>query len=278
MPEFITISGGTARRWDKEMLLRMLPAPKRDGIRALLIDEKSIGKGHQYLTVVLNADSGETLFLGEGKRKETLDQFLSSLTEEQKASTECVGIDRGGSYQASVKEYLPNADIVYDKFHIIANYNDVIDQIRRREWRQAEEENKPFIKGQRFNLFMNPENLTPKRESSLKELLSMNEDLNQAYILKDMLKQLWTYTYKACGSKFLDRWIELAKETGIAELKRFAKGLDRAIEGLLSYCHHRITSAKIEAFNGVIKRIIYKACGYNDLDYLYLKIRQEAVK
>ena len=278
VPEFITISGGTARRWDKEMLLRMLPAPKRDGIRALLIDEKSIGKGHHYLTVVLNADSGETLFLGEGKRKETLDQFLSSLNEEQKASIECVGIDRGGSYQASVKENLPNADIVYDKFHIIANYNDVIDQIRRREWRQAEEENKPFIKGQRFNLFMNPENLTPKRESSLKELLSMNEDLNQAYILKDMLKQLWTYTYKACASKFLDKWIELAKETGIAELKRFAKGLDRAREGLLSYCHHRITSAKIEAFNGVIKRIIYKACGYNDLDYLYLKIRQEAVK
>ena len=60
----------------------------------------------------------------------------------------------------------------------------------------------------------------------------MNEDLNQAYILKDMLKQLWTYTYKACASKFLDRWIELAKETGIAELKRFAKGLDRAREGL----------------------------------------------
>lgn len=278
VPEFIAISGGTARRWDKEMLLRMLPAPKRDGIRALLIDEKSIGKGHQFLTVVLNADSGETLFLGEGKRKATLDQFLGSLTEEQKASIECVGIDRGGSYQASVKEHLPDADIVYDKFHIIANYNDVIDQIRRREWRQAEEENKPFIKGQRFNLFMNPENLTPQRESSLKELLTMNEDLNQAYILKDMLKQLWTYTYKACASKFLDKWIDLARETGITELKRFAKGLDKAREGLLSYCQHRITSAKIEAFNGVIKRIIYKACGYNDLDYLYLKIRQEAQK
>ncbi len=125
---------------------------------------------------------------------------------------------------------------------------------------------------------MNVENLTPKRETSLHELLSMNEDLNQAYILKDMLRQLWTYTYKACASKFLDKWIGLAKETGIDELKRFARGLDRAREGLLSYCQHRITSAKIEAFNGVIKRIVYKACGYNDLEYLYLKIRQEAQK
>ncbi len=143
---------------------------------------------------------------------------------------------------------------------------------------QAEADDKPFIKGQRFNLFRNPENLTPKRESSLKELLAMNEDLFQAYTLKDMLKQLWTYTYKGCASKFLDKWIELAKDTGIEELKRFAKGLDRARAGLLSYCLHRITSAKIEAFNGVIKRIVYKACGYNDLEYLYLKIRQEAQK
>ena len=93
-----------------------------------------------------------------------------------------------------------------------------------------------------------------------------------------LLKQLWTYIYKACASKFLDKWIDLARETGIAELKKFAKGLNRAREGLLSYCRNRITSAKIEAFNGVIKRIIYKACGYNDLDYLYLKIRQEAQK
>ncbi len=76
----------------------------------------------------------------------------------------------------------------------------------------------------------------------------MNEDLNQAYILKDMLKQLWTYTYQACASRFLDKWIELATDTGVGELKRFAKGLNRAREGLLSYCQHRITSAKIEAF------------------------------
>ncbi|OED43098.1 hypothetical protein ACH42_11035 [Endozoicomonas sp. (ex Bugula neritina AB1)] len=132
-------------------------------------------------------------------------------------------------------------------------YNEVIDKIRRREWRQVEEEDKPFIKGQRFNLFMNVENLTPKREISLHELLSMNEDLNQAYILKDMLRQLWTYTYKACSSRFLDKWIELAKDTDIDELKRFENGLNRAREGLLSYCQHRITSAKIEALNGVIK-------------------------
>ena len=257
--------------------MRTLPSPNPDGIRALIIDEKSIGKGHNYLTVVLNADTGEALFIGEGKRKETLDGFFKSLTIKQRACIQCVGIDRGGSYKASVKAYLQAADIVYDKFHIVANYNDAIDNIRRREWREAEEEDKTFIKGQRFNLFKNVDNLTAENKADLNELLAMNEDLNQACILKDMLKQLWTYTYKACASTFLDKWIGLAKETNIAELITFAKGLYRARDGLLSYCEHRITSAKIEAFNGVIKRIVYKACGYNDMEYLYLKIRQEAI-
>ena len=91
IPEFISISHHTARRWDKEILMKTLPAPDLDNIRALLIDEKSIGKGHHYLTVVLNADTGETLFLGEGKRKATLDQFLSRLTPEQKSRIECGG-------------------------------------------------------------------------------------------------------------------------------------------------------------------------------------------
>ncbi len=113
--------------------MKTLP-PRLDDVRALLIDEKSIDKGHHYLTVVLNADTGETLFLSEGNRKATLDRYLSSLTFEQRACIQCVGIDRGGSYKASVKEHLPDADIVHDKFHIIANYNEVIGKIRRRKW------------------------------------------------------------------------------------------------------------------------------------------------
>ncbi|OED45164.1 hypothetical protein ACH42_05465 [Endozoicomonas sp. (ex Bugula neritina AB1)] len=90
----------------------------------------------------------------------------------------------------------------------------------------------------------------------------------------DRLKRHVTHLYPLD----LEMWIKLAKDTGTGELKRFANGLNRARERLLSYCQHRITSAKIEALSGVIKRIVYKACGYNDLEYLYLKIRQEALK
>jgi len=277
VPGFVPISADTARRWDKQVLIATLPAPKLNGLCAILVDEKSIGKGHQYLTVVLNAETGEVLHLAEGKRKASLQGFFAKLTKKQKASIKAVGIDRAGAYKAVVEEELPHAKIVYDKFHLIANYNEVIDKIRRAEWRAAGEQDKTFIKGQRYNLFRNPENLKPEQERSLKELLAMNENLSKAYVLKDALKVLWTYKYAKSASKYFDKWISWAMETGIETLQKFARGLDRARDGILAFCKHRITSAKIEAFNATIGRIVRKACGYRDLEYLYLKIRQEAL-
>ncbi len=275
---FFPISVNTARRWDKDVLQRTLASPKLDDLTTILVDETSIGKGHSYLTVVLNAETGEVLHLAEGKRKTSLESFFEQLSDKQKASIQAVGIDRSGSYKAVVKEQIPEAEIVYDKFHIVSNYNDVIDEVRREEWRKEEEkEDKEFIKGQRFNLFKNPCNLTFGQKKSLKELLDMNVALHSVYLLKDALKNLWGYTSKTWAGKYLDKWIEWANETGLDEVKRFAKGLNRDRDGLLSYCTHQITSAKIESFNATIKRIIRKACGYRDMEYLYLKIRQEAL-
>jgi len=259
---FFSVSVNTVRRWDKDILQRTLPTPERDNIPSILVDETSIGKGHSYLTVVLNAETGEVLHLSEGQRKSSLEGFLTS----------------GQILKKPISKQIPEAKIVYDKFHIVSNYNDVIDEIRRKEWHLAEEtEERAFIKGQRFNLFKNPCNLKFDQNKSLKELLDMNVNLHSAYVLKDALKNVWTYTSEAWAGKYLDKWIGWANETGIDELIRFAKGLNRARDGLLSYCKHQITSAKIESFNATIKRIIRKACGYRDMDYLYLKIRQEAL-
>ncbi len=277
VPEFIPISANTARRWDKEVLMATLSDPDLDDLEAILVDEKSIGRRHHYITVVINARNGEVLHLAEGKRKESLQGFFEKLSEKQKASIRAVGIDRAGAYKAVIKKELPGADIVYDKFHLISNYNEVIDKLRRIEWRAAEDEGKVFIKGQRYNLLRNAEKLKPEQKVSLAALLSMNENLNKAYVLKDALKVLWTYTYPKSAGKYLDKWIGWAMETGVDVLQKFARGLGKARDGILSFCRHHITSAKIEGFNATIARIVRRACGYRDLDYLYLKIRQQAV-
>lgn len=274
--EILPISTSTARRWDKKVLSQYLPETNFDNLRILLVDEKSIGPRHHYVTVVINGDNGEVLHLAEGKKKESFEEFFKKLTAEQIEHIQAIGMDRAGAYKAVALECAPNAAIVFDKFHLIANFNHAIDEVRRSEWRQAAKEDKKFIKGQRYNLFRNPENLKPENKSSLQALFEFNEPLFQSYLLKDALKSLWTYVYPKSASKYLDKWISWAKESELKPLIKFAKGLDRDRKEILSFIRHRVTSAKIEAFNATISRIVKRACGYRDLDYLFLKIRQEA--
>jgi len=143
--------------------------------------------------------------------------------------------------------------------------------------RKANRENKNVIKGQRFNLFKNPENLKPEQKISLNALLKINENINKVYILKDSLKILWTYKYRKSAERYLNKWISWAKESGLKVLQAFAKGLNRARKAILNFCRYPITTAKLESFNNTIDRIVRRACGYQDLEYLFLKIRQEAL-
>ena len=113
---------------------------------------------------------------------------------------------------------------------------------------------------------------------ALDTLLSANRDLSTAYLLKDAFRQVWTYPYRQCADKRLAGWIALATESGVAELKRFAKGLLEAKEQILNFCQHRITSARIEAFNTIVSRVVHKACGVANLDFLFLKLRQESLQ
>jgi transposase len=275
--ELLPIVPSTAYRWDRYILQSELPEPCLDGLEAILVDEKAIHKGQRgYVTVVLNARTGELLHLAEGRRKESLESFFAKLSAEQKQSIVAVGMDRSGPYRAVVEEQLPQADIVFDKFHIVANYHEVIDRIRRRSCREANGEGRAFIKGQRFNLFRRPEKLSDAGQAALAQLLAANADLHVAYLLKESLPQLWLYRYPKSAAKALEGWVEIALNAGIAELSRFARGLREA--KIVSYCRHRLTSAKIESFNAQISRVIHKACGVSNLDYLWLKLRQASLQ
>lgn len=276
--EVVPVTPSTAARYDRYILKTELPDPCLDDLGAIIIDEKHLGKSGGFITLVLNARTGELLHLAEGRSQESLDGFFAKLTDEQKAAILAVAIDRSNAYRCAVESHLPHAQIVFDKFHLIANFSDVIDAVRRRSYHQASEADRAFIKGQRFNLLRNAENLSEKGRNELQTLLEANADLSAAYVLKDQLKEIWTYTYTASAAKALTRWVEMAVATGIRELGRFAKGLERAKDEILAFCKHRITSAKIEAFNGIVARVVRNACGLSNLDYLFLKLRQHSLQ
>jgi transposase len=288
--QIVPVPPMTAYRYDRYILQTELPEPQLEGLEALLIDEKHLGKAG-FITLVLNARTGELpfgrlrasslprrLWLAQGRGQEALDGFFAKLSPEQKASIAAVGIDRSGASRAAVEAHLPGADIVFDKFHLIANLSEVIDKVRRRTQAQKDAEGRTRLKGQRYNLLRNPENLSPDGRRQLQLLLAANRDLSIVYLLKDAFKAVWTYTYRKSADKCLGNWIAMAMESGIAELKRFANGLLEARQQILNFCQHRITSARIEAFNTIVSRVIHKACGVANLDFLFLKLRQESLQ
>ena len=275
--DLLPISAATAYRWDRAVLEKHLPEPNLDDLRILLIDEKAVRKRHGYVTLVMNGESGELLHLAKGKKKESLQSFFDKLGQDQKKRIVAVAIDRAGAYYEVVREQLPEADIVFDKFHLIQNYHKVIDQVRREEWHKASQEDEGVIKGQRYNLFRNPENRTAPQTRSLMALLRVNENLAKVYILKDAFRQLWTYTYRAWAEKYFDKWIDWALVSGVEALRKFARSLVKAKDEILNYCKHRITTARLEGFNNTVSRIIHRACGIQNLDYLFLKLRQESI-
>ena len=272
----LAVTDKAVREWDKRILRRTIGEPNLDDLEVLLIDEKSIGKHQPYVTVVLNGVSGELLHMHQGTKPQGIESFFQKLTDKQKASIEAVGIDRDGAYEKAVKTHL-SADVVYDKFHIIANYNGVIDEVRRSEWRKAKAEDKPVLKGTRYILFKRPEHRSEQDEDRLNALLAVNDNLLTVDMLKDDLHQFWACSDEQEAEDWLAGWIDWALNTTIQPLRRFARGLQRSARGILNYFTHRITSGPIEGFNNLISRAIHRACGVRDHEYLYLKLRQESL-
>jgi len=275
--EILDISASSVRSYDKAVLEHDTPTINLDGIRALLVDEKSVRRKHNYVTVVLNADTGELLHMHEGKKGESLAVFLRTLSEEQKRSIEAVGMDRGGAYKRAVEQNLPDAEIVFDRFHLVMNVNQAVDETRRSEWNNASIEDRKFIKGGRFLLLTNSSNLAGEKKGKLRELMAANQSLTTAYLLKEQFQAVYHYKSVGWAKRYLAQWCALALESGLKPFARLARGFTKSSRQIVSYVKHKITSGKIESFNNQVARIIHRSCGVSDLDYLFIRLRHKTV-
>lgn len=280
--EYFNVPDTTIRNYNKRYLKAKLKDPELDNLRYLLVDEKSIGKGHSYVTLVLNALSGDLLHMAEGKKKESLKSFFDKLINEQKAAIKAVCIDRSGSYSKCIKECLPNAELVYDKFHLVMNLNGVIDKIRRNLWNNARQ-NKDFdqadlIKGQRYNLLRNKCNNTASQQRQLDKLLRANAPLSEAYLLLDSFKFALSQSDSKQMHDDLTQWVSMGVNSCRAEMVSFARNIGKVIDNVTNAAKFKLTNGLIESFNRKIAMVIRRACGYRNLEYLFLNLRQIAKK
>jgi len=271
--QHLGVSWNLVKELWKEELHRRFRRPSLKELRLLAIDEISIGKGHRYLTVVLDLESGAVVFIGEGKGADALDPFWKRLRRSG-ARIEAVAIDMSQAYINAVRTHLPEATLVFDRFHVVKLMNDKLSSLRRSLQRRAEAEAKDVLKGSRWLLLKDPRNLTEDRNETrrLKAALELNAPLAAAYYLKEDLRQLWSQPDKAAASSFLEGWIERARATGIRQLITMSNTLSLHRQGLLAYYDVPISTGPLEGTNNKIKTLQRTAYGYRDQEFFRLRI------
>jgi transposase len=260
---------------DKEFLQEEFGQTDYEGLRVLAMDEIAIKKGHQhFMTVILDYVSGRVVWTGEGRKKETLDRFFDGMTPQQKNAIQAVAIDMWEAYITSIQHHCPQALIVFDLFHIVKGYGVVIDEVRRQEVSKAVGPMKQVVKGSRYLLLKNRDNLQPHQADRLDELLKLNENLSRVYVLKDQLKVIYHYRRRDQGKAALDDWVAMARRIDNYLMAHFIKTLRRFEYGILNHCDFPIGTSRLEGVNNKIKVIKRKAYGFHDPIYFGLKIKQ----
>jgi transposase len=272
--EHLDLDPKTVKAVDQEFLQEEFGRTDYEGLRLLAIDEIAVKKGQHYMTVVLDYLSGRVVWTGEGHDKDTLDRFFAGMSESQKAGIEAVAIDMWDAYINRVQHHCPKALIVFDLFHVVKTYGRVIDEVRRAEVRKAVGPMKEVVKGSRYLLLKNRENLRPDQADRLDELLKLNANLNAVYALKDQLKMIYHYRHEAPAKAALDQWCAMASRLDNHWMTQFIKTLRHYEYGILNHCRFSIGTSRLEGVNNKIKVIKRKAYGFHDPTYFGLKIKQ----
>ena len=267
------VSWDTVKDIQKRYLSKHYAHPRLKDLNLIAIDEISIGRGHRYLTVVLDLLTGAVVFVGDGKGADALLPFWKRL-KSSRAKIDAVAIDMSPSYISAVSTHLPTATIVFDHFHIVKMFNDKLSELRRDLQRDAEESHKEVLKGTRWLLLKNPGNLRQEHneQQRLEAALQLNKPLATAYYLKEDLRQLWSQKNKDSAATFLDDWIAQAKSSDIKMLDKFADTLDRHRHGILAYYDYPISTGPLEGTNNKIKTLQRQAYGFRDMEFFKLKI------
>jgi transposase len=268
------ISWDLANTIQTRRLRKKFGQPKLRHLQRLAVDEVHVGRRHKYLTLVLDLDSGAVVFVGEGRGADTLRPFFRRLRH-SRAQVRAVASDMAGGFLKAVREFLPEATLVLDRFHVVKLFNEKLTQLRRDLYREATDKlHKAVLKGTRWLLLKNPENLDDDRDEGqrLKEALSLNASLATTYYLKDDLRQFWEQATRRQAERWLAAWCIRAEKSGIRVLQQMANTLRGHRPHLLAWYDDPISTGPLEGVNNKLKLLQRQAFGYRDLELFKLRI------
>ena len=243
-------------------------------VRRIAIDEIAIRKGHNYMTVVVDLDTGQALYTAEGRDHTCLEKFFQKLRR-SKAKLEAIAVDMSSAYLKAIKLYAPKeVAIVHDRYHVVAKMNEVIDKVRRDEQNRLDNEGKKVLKGSRYILLHGKEKLDkhPEKKARLNALLEANELLHKVYLLKEDLRMFWAQETKEKAKNFILTWCAEARSLSNRHVTTMASTIEKRLEYILAWYDHPTTTGPLEGLNNKIKVLKRSAYGYRDQDFFGLRI------
>jgi len=271
------LAASTVRAIDLRYLERWAAARRKPALRQMGIDEIHLGKKQKFLTVVSNLETGEPLWFGGERKKETLDEFFEKhLSRFQRSAIRAACVDMWEPFRQSLEQWVPRCRIVYDKFHIMQHAGAAVDEVRRAEFFRKGGAARELVKGKRWLLLSRWVHLNTHKKRQLNALFALNRRVMKAYLLKESLDRLWSYTYEGAMLRYLQSWIDQLRWQRLKPMEKLARMLLDHLEGILNYCRIKVPLGVVEAVNGNIKALLRRGRGYRDLNYLLLKAQRLA--
>lgn len=276
----LNLSWNTVKEMVKDYLERNYSKPDITGLKVIGIDEFAVKKGHVYKTIVVNLETGQIVYVGDGKGADALDGFWK-LVNKAGVKIEAVASDLSAAYISAVRQNAPNAVYVFDHFHMVKLINEALDKVRRRIVNQERAKEKKegvvgkssIVKGTKYILLRNSENITdPKDIDRLNAALELNRDLSAAYYLKEDARLIWNSDSKYRASLQLDAWLSSARASLIPELVKVADTVDSHRDGILAFFDKPISTGPVEGINNKIKTLKRMAYGFRDDRYFTLRL------
>ncbi len=234
-------------------------------LRRIGIDEIAHRKGHRYISVIVDHDTGRLIWAARGKDAATLERFFDQLGDERCARIEAVSADAAPWIETVAAARCPGAQLCMDPFHVVQWATDALDEVRREVWNEARRQGMHAqareLKGARFALWKNPENLTERQRVKLSCIQRTNARLYRAYLLKEQLREVFRLPWRQ-ALKLLDRWIAWALRCRIPAFVQVARSVRRHRAGIEHALRRDLSNARIESLNTRIRVLTRQAFGF----------------
>ena len=243
---------------------RGLAKRELDEVEHVGMDEKSFGRGHDYVPLMTDIDGARVLEVSRGRDEAAANVLWSALSGEQKSNVKAVAMDMWPAFANSAERHVPEAEIVHDRFHISKHLNEAVDKVRRQEHKALRKEGDETLTGTKQLWLFNPENLSEENWLVFEPLKQQELKTARAWAIREQFRWFWDYRYAGNARKFFKQWYQWAIRCRLEPVKKVARMLKCHLDRILSWFRHHISNGMAEGYNSRIQSIKTAARGFRN--------------